>query len=228
MAAAAPIELVIFDCDGVLVDSEVISNRVIVQGLAAIGCPLDEATVGRRFVGRSYQTMARELEAELGRPLPERFVENLEAATLDLLARELQPTRGIAAALARLDRQRCVASSSSVAWIDLCLERTGLSQLVGQHRFSASMVAHGKPAPDLFLHAAATLGVAPAQCLVIEDSEPGLQAGLAAAMRVVGFVGGSHVPDAALHADRLRTLGAAATLADLADLPLLVADLAGG
>ncbi len=215
------VELMIFDCDGVLIDSEVISTRAAVGALAAIGYDIDEDEALRRFVGRTYASMRRQVEADMGRPLPPSFSDDLERSTLEIMATDLQPIAGVGAILEELDLPRCVASSSSLAWIRQGLETTGLIDHFEPHLFSASMVERGKPAPDIFLHAAKEMGVAPARTLVVEDSEAGVLAGVAAGATVIGFTGGSHVVEAD-HAARLLELGARRVIDDMATLPRLL------
>ena len=222
-AANRAVELVIFDCDGVLIDSELISTRAAVSALAAIGYEIDEDEALRRFVGRTYAAMRRQVEADMGRPLPPSFNDDLERSTLEIMATDLQPIAGVGTALERLDLPRCVASSSSLAWIRQGLETTGLIDHFEPHLFSASMVEHGKPAPDIFLHAARAMGVAPTCAVVVEDSEAGVLAGVAAGAKVIGFTGGSHVVDSG-HAVRLLELGAWRVIDDMAMLPRLLAE----
>lgn len=217
-----PVELVIFDCDGVLIDSEVMSTRATVQALAAIGYEVSEADALRRFVGKSYTSIREQIEADWGQRLPPAFNADLERTTLDVMKHELQPIPGVAAVLERLAVPRCVASSSSVAWIRQGLTSTKLIHHLEPHLFSASMVENGKPAPDIFQHAAKEMGVPPDRIVVVEDSLAGVQAGAAAAMTVVGFTGGSHISDAD-HGERLRAAGASHVIDDMAALPSLLA-----
>ena len=160
------------------------------------------------------------LEAELGRALPADLEARIAARIRADFERELTPVRGIHAALARITCPVCVASSSDPARLEHSLRLAGLLTRFAPHVFSAAMVRHGKPAPDLFLYAAQTMGVAPADCLVVEDSEAGVQAGIAAGMRVLGFTDGSHCgPE---HAARLLAAGASLAFADMAALPGLI------
>ena len=183
-------ELTIFDCDGVLVDSERIAIRIDAVVLADLGWPLSEAEIIERFVGRSEEHMVREIEAQLGRRLPA----NWEAAYQDLYVtafeRELRAVEGVVDALDRITSATCVASSGSHAKIERSLRRTDLYGRFEGRIFSASEVANGKPAPDLFLHAAARLGVPPSRCAVVEDSRYGVEAARAAGMAAFGYAGG--------------------------------------
>lgn len=182
--------LVIFDCDGVLVDSEPIANAVFAEHLARVGLDWGPRETERRLVGLSLARCVEIVEAELGRALPEDFLERLQAETFEAFRGELQPVPGIEQALDALDElPRCVASSGSLDKMRFTLGTTGLLPRFEGRLYSASQVERGKPAPDLFLHAAAQMGVAADACVVVEDSLPGVQAGVAAGMRVVGYVG---------------------------------------
>lgn len=184
--------LVIFDCDGVLVDSEPLSVRVLVEALNRHGVDMAEEEAYRRFLGRSLATMKQVMDEEYGFHTGPEF---LEAMRLDLYSRfkkELQPIPGIGDTLDRLQTARCVASSSNPDRIRLSLTITGLIDKLEPNIFSATMVKNGKPAPDLFLHAASQMGFDPKDCIVIEDSPAGIEAAQRAGMTVFGFTGGSH------------------------------------
>ncbi|MFE5563109.1 HAD family hydrolase [Streptomyces sp. NPDC056544] len=186
-----PIELVIFDCDGVLVDSERIAVRVDALVLAELGWNLTEAEIVDRFMGRSSQSMTEEIEAHLGHSLPADWEEEFRPLYRDALAAELTPVPGIVDALDALTGlPTCVASSGSHDKMRFTLGITGLHQRFEGRIFSATEVEHGKPAPDLFLHAAQQMGVAPEACAVVEDSQYGLQAARAAGMRAFAYAGG--------------------------------------
>jgi HAD superfamily hydrolase (TIGR01509 family) len=206
MHFSVPPSLVIFDCDGVLVDSEPIANRVLAEALneAGYAISLDEAVA--RFVGRSMASVIAMVETDHGRSLPEGWLEDCQARTFEAFRRDLLAMPGMEEALKRISVPVCVASSGAPDKIAHSLSLTGLDRFFDGNLFSASMVARGKPAPDLFLYAARTMGVEPEQCLVIEDSVPGVEAAVAAGMRVLGFVGGGHA-DAALES-RLESAGA--------------------
>lgn len=184
--------LVIFDCDGVLVDSEPISMRVMLETLAAAGLELDAETAYARFLGTSMKSICAKLASEDGVRLDEAALDRLRQRLHAAFRAELQPVTGVAGTLDRLKLPFCVASSSQPERIALCLEVTGLRHHFDGKLFSASMVAHGKPAPDLFLHAAKSMGFAPDTALVVEDSPAGIAAAKAAGMRVIGFAGASH------------------------------------
>jgi HAD superfamily hydrolase (TIGR01509 family) len=183
-------DLVIFDCDGVLVDSERISVRIDVQVLAELGWPLTEAEVIERFVGRSEAYMIGEIEAALGRRLEAGWEEPFQQHYRDAFEAELVPVDGVVAALDAIAAPTCVASSSTHERLRHTLGLTGLLERFDGRIFSAEEVENGKPAPDLFLHAAATLGADPARCAVVEDSRFGVDAARAAGMRAFAYAGG--------------------------------------
>lgn len=184
--------LVIFDCDGVLVDSEPVSVRVLVDALRRKGLNMEEAEAYRRFLGRSLATITKTMREEFAIEADESFLEDMRHDLYTRFRKELQPMAGIADALDGLDLRRCVASSSQPERIRLSLTLTGLIDKLEPNIFSAAMVARGKPAPDLFLHAASQMGADPENCIVIEDSPAGIEAGHRAGMAVFAFVGGSH------------------------------------
>jgi HAD superfamily hydrolase (TIGR01509 family) len=178
------IELVIFDCDGVLVDTEPIAVRVTAQVLTGLGWPLTEQEVVERFVGRSRASISVDLLAHLGEAgsiEADRRIQELYWAGIDA---GLTQVDGVASALAEITINTCVASSGSHEKMRKTLGRTGLLPIFEGRIFSAAEVEHGKPAPDLFLHAARSLGVPPERCVVVEDSRPGVQAARAAGDRL--------------------------------------------
>jgi HAD superfamily hydrolase (TIGR01509 family) len=180
-------DAVIFDCDGVLVDSEPVSNRIFQQHLAAIGLEMSLEQTMETFVGRSLTSCVEIIEARLGRSVPDGFLDRLDADTFRALAEEVEPVTGIEAVLAALDCATAVASSGSHEKMRVTLTRTGLRQRFAGRVFSAAEVARGKPYPDLFLYVADRLDVDPSRCAVIEDSRPGVQAAVAAGMAVFGY-----------------------------------------
>jgi HAD superfamily hydrolase (TIGR01509 family) len=186
---AGPIELVIFDCDGVLVDSEPIANRVLAAALSEIGLATTAESSMRDYMGRSWSACVEIFEQRLGRALPAAFEPDFWGR-LDLALRaELQPVPGIHDALARIATPTCVASSGRIDKMRVTLGQTGLWQRFEGRIFTAADVARAKPFPDLFLHAASRMGAAPARCAVVEDSPRGVEAGVAAGMRVLGYAG---------------------------------------
>ena len=186
-------ELIIFDCDGVLIDSEIISAQMLVAELAPFGVQIDLDYVARHFLGRSYPTVLRQIRNEFGLDLPEDFEARYRDRLLAAFETGLQVMPGIPALLEQLALPWCVATSSSRPRAERSLEISGLSERVGGRLYTASQVERAKPAPDLFLLAAREMGVPPARCLVIEDSLNGIRAGLAAGMEVWRFTGGSHL-----------------------------------
>jgi HAD superfamily hydrolase (TIGR01509 family) len=209
--------LLIFDCDGVLVDSEVIAFDVLAQMLASLGKPLSIAECRRRFMGRRTPDVLAEIEGELGHPIPAETGARMKALLFERFRRELRPVAGVKEALACVSPSICVASSSAPDRIALSLDVTGLAPFFGAHVFSAEQVAHGKPAPDLFLFAARSMNVATSDSIVIEDSPTGVLAARRAGMGAIGFAGASHA-DASLEAS-LHAAGADIVITRMADLP---------
>jgi len=229
----SPIELVIFDCDGVLVDSEPLSLRILLAMLADHGVKLlmhgiagfSEGFAPTRPVLRALGVpFCRSLDGvAVGDTALAHMRRDLNAA----ICRELKPILGIRQTLARLDKPVCVASSSQVERIRLSLDVTGLTSFFHDRVFSATMVDRGKPAPDLFLYAAQQMHTAPEDCMVIEDSPAGISAALTAGMRVLAFTGGSHAQTPS-HRDRLAALSPHGVFDDMRALPALLRDLEKG
>jgi HAD superfamily hydrolase (TIGR01509 family) len=217
-------DLIIFDCDGVLVDSEVISCRAHAETLTRHGYPITADQVFDRFLGVSELEAQMIVEAEIGRKLPDNFTSQVNHATLQSYADDLRPVPHVAEALATIRLPKCVASSGTPEKIRHGLTCAGLYDILAPHIFSASQVKRGKPEPDLFLFAAEQMRALPARCVVIEDSVPGVTGARAAGMTVLGFHGGSHCRPG--YADTLRVAGAAATFDDMRELAGLIADLA--
>jgi HAD superfamily hydrolase (TIGR01509 family) len=211
----AETELVIFDCDGVLVDSEVLSCRCLSEALGEAGIEMSTAQVLELFLGRSTAAVVEYCRAA-GRPVPENFLTDLAARVRETFRSQLKPISGVGTVLAQLPLPHCVASSSDLSRVRFSLELTGLAAYFGQSLYTSQMVKHGKPAPDLFLHAASGMGAEPRRTLVVEDSVSGVMAGKAAGMKVWGFVGGSHYR-AQEGSDLLREAGADRILASMAD-----------
>ena len=212
--------LVIFDCDGVLVDSEPLANQSFSAALRPHGLDWSVEETMRRLMGRSLKSCGEIVEAEIGRPLPHDFFEKMQAVTYESFrTAPLLPVPGVKDAIEALQKagcETCVASSGAIEKMKMTLGLTGLWDLFGGKVFSSSMVKRGKPFPDLFLHAALSMNVQPFDCVVVEDSLPGVQAAKAAGMRVFGYVG-------APYADR-DALGAAGAFLfkDMKQLPNLV------
>ncbi len=213
--------LVLFDCDGVLVDSEALVAHVEARLLTAAGFPVSSAEVVARYVGLAEPDMLAAVAADHGRPVPPDLVVALRTAAAHALATDLVPVVGIVDVLASLTHPRCVASGSSPERLALSLEVTGLARFFPVDAvFSASMVRRGKPAPDLFLHAADRMGADPADCMVVEDSPRGVAAAVAAGMTAVGLTAASHATPSL--ADRLLAAGAAHVCATTAELTTLL------
>ncbi|MEV5509965.1 HAD family hydrolase [Streptomyces orinoci] len=185
-----PIELVIFDCDGVLVDSEPLAVRANVRIGAELGWPLTEQDVLDLFVGRSVASVEAEISSRLGNEAAAAWTERFQELHQAAVNAGLTEVAGISEALAAITFPTCVASSGPHHKMRHTLGVTGLYPYFEGRIFSATEVEHGKPAPDLFLHAAAAMGVAPAACVVVEDSKYGVQAARAAGMRALGYAGG--------------------------------------
>lgn len=197
----------IFDFDGVIADSEAIANTVLAEIVTGLGhaTTLDQSL--DRYAGRRWGDAMAEIEAAIGRPLPQNFSGDLKRATLDRLRTDLKEVSGAADFIRRFAHlPRCIASSSSIDRLQLCLAVLGMEAEFGDHVFSADMVARGKPHPDIFLFAAAKLGVNPERCLVIEDSTGGIRAAVAAGMTAVGLCAASHIREG--HDLKLRDAGA--------------------
>jgi D-ribulokinase len=215
-------EVVIFDCDGVLVDSEVIALAVTRRRLGEAGLHLTDEETRERFLGLRLDSAMRRVETELGAPLPKDFPDDLSREILATFARELKGVEGVRQAVGGLRARVCVASSSAPERLSFALRVTGYETLFAPNIFSAAEVAQGKPSPDLFLFAARAMGAAPKDCLVIEDSVAGVAAARAAGMRVFGFVGASHFSRLDEGAD-LTAAGAELIFDDMAKLPDIVA-----
>ena len=183
-----PFELVVFDCDGVLVDSEPVANRVFAEALCEIGLDLGYEQVSREFIGLTLTRCTEIIAERLGGPVPDRFLERLQSSTFDAFRQELHAVRGIERALDRIDLPTCVASSGEHEKMRLTLGLTGLLPRFSGRLYSATEVPRGKPWPDLFLHAAESMAASPSRCAVVEDSLPGVQAARAAGMQVFGYV----------------------------------------
>lgn len=186
-------DLVIFDCDGVLIDSEIISARMLVAELGRLGLTIDLPYVERHFLGRSYPVVMETIRREFGLDLPPNFEAQYREALLAAFQRELKIVPHVRDVLSTIGVPFGVATSSSPRRAEMSLALVGLLPLVGERLFTSTLVARGKPAPDLFLYAAEKMGARPERTLVIEDSLTGIRAGLAAGMTVWRFIGGSHL-----------------------------------
>jgi len=217
----APIKLVIFDCDGVLVDSEPLAMRVLLELIAEQGIAIPRDVAYRSYLGRSLASISESLTQSHGAHLGETALGAMRDRLYALYRRELKPTGWIGEVLAGLELPFCVASSSQPERIRLSLALTGQLPRFEGRIYSASMVENGKPAPDLFLHAAQAMGIAPEHCLVIEDSPAGIVAARAAGMRVFAYVGGSHIAPSGLRPE-IEALAPDAIIEDMRALPGLL------
>jgi HAD superfamily hydrolase (TIGR01509 family) len=210
-------QLVIFDCDGVLVDSEPVATRTLGQVLRELGLDLTQEQIFQHFVGYSLPHVLRVVESMLGRPPPENFLRDLQARTFAAFKTELRAMPGIEEALDRLRVPFCVASSGDHEKMSTTLGITGLLPRFAGRIFSVTQVARGKPFPDVYLFAAQQLRAEPSACVVVEDTPPGVQAGVAAGMTVFGFC--AHTPE-----EKLKAAGAHRTFDDLRALPEMLDD----
>jgi len=217
--------LVIFDCNGVLVDSEPIAAAVLAEAFGRIGVRVTSEAITRRFQGRRPADVFAAFESATAKKLPSDLPATVAAETLKRMRAELRPISHAGHALTWIRGPKAVASSSPPDRIRLSLEVTGLLHFFEQRLFSASQVRHGKPAPDLFLLAAARCQVEPANCIVVEDSAPGVTAAVAAGMTPIGFVGSSHTPGSL--AANLIAAGARTVIGDLRRLKSTITDLRG-
>lgn len=208
--------MIIFDCDGVLVDSEIISNAIDAELMTAAGWPITAQQLIADHIGRPKAELWADIAAQRGQPWPEGLLERSDAMLLERIETDLQPVAGIAAALRRLPQRKAVASSSALPKLRRSLRRCDLLEFFDPAVFSASQVARGKPEPDVFLFAASQCGVLPADCVVVEDSVAGVTAALAAGMPAIGFTAGRHSYPG--HADKLRQAGAWPVVATASDL----------
>jgi HAD superfamily hydrolase (TIGR01509 family) len=208
-------DLVIFDCDGVLVDSELITNRIFVRMLNDLGLPLSLDDMFEKLVGRSMPQCLELIEGMLGRPVPDDFERNYRERTAAALKSEVKAVPGIEAALAVLEVPFCVASSGTHEKMNTTLGVTGLLPKFQHRMYSVTEVANSKPAPDVFLHAARRSGVDPSACAVVEDTPTGVLAGVAAGMTVFGYC-------ALTPRHRLAEAGAHHTFDRMRDLPELI------
>jgi HAD superfamily hydrolase (TIGR01509 family) len=217
--------LLIFDCDGVLVDSEHLACEALAELMTTLGHSMTADQAMLAFAGRSLKDVLARAERLLSRPIPKDLGEQAAVQLMARFRRELQAVAGVKEAIAALPYRRCVASSSDPSRLTLSLDVTGLSALFGNNVFSAVEVANGKPAPDLFLLAARRLGEDPSSCIVIEDSVLGVEAAGAAGMAAIGFAGASHANQGL--AERLAAAGAEPVIHSMANLPAAVEQVVG-
>jgi HAD superfamily hydrolase (TIGR01509 family) len=212
-------ELVIFDCDGVLIDSEAIGVRIEADLLTSSGYPIKSQDVAERFSGLPWDQILRIAERESGLDLAGTLSGRLEQLLDQRLPVEVEAIDGVAETLARLERKRCVCSNTKHSRVELLLDKVGLKHFFAPDIFSAKDLGEGrsKPKPDIFLHGAARMDAQPHRTAVVEDSIHGVEAGIAAGMTVIGFTGGGHSYPG--HAEKLRIAGASTTIGDMRQLP---------
>jgi HAD superfamily hydrolase (TIGR01509 family) len=220
------LEAVIFDCDGVLIDSEVVACQIAAEELTKLGYVITGEEVIRRFAGRTAREMEAEIESDWGQRLPDSYRTAVRERRADAYAGELNAIEGVEEALKSISVPVCVASSSSPETLRVGLGAVGLYDRFAPNIVSAKMVARGKPEPDIFIFAAGWMKVSPSRCLVVEDSVPGVQAAVRAGMPVLGFCGGSHCAPG--HDKKLIEAGAAKAFEDMRELPALFEDHASG
>ncbi|QLF69684.1 HAD family phosphatase [Peteryoungia desertarenae] len=216
-------ELTIFDCDGVLVDSEIIAAKVESKLLTDAGYPISIEEMGERFAGMTWKNILLTIEKEIDIPLSASLIDKSEQLLDQKLAREVKAIEAVPFALARLKGPRCICSNSSAHRLDMMLTKVGLKESFAPHIYSAKDLGPDrvKPKPDIFLHAAQQFGVDPSKCVVVEDSVHGVHAARTAGMRVIGFTGASHTYPS--HADQLTDAGAETVIARMNDLPAVIA-----
>ncbi len=215
------IELVIFDCDGTLMDSEMLAAEVETAALAEFGSKMSANEFVQRFAGTSSENFKETMEEELGRSLPDDHVSKVRAKLNERLWREVKAVEGATAVLDMFDQPRCVCSNAPMEKLKIELTRGELWDRFRPYVFSASdLGVEKKPAPDVFLHAAKEFGIDPKTCIVVEDSISGVKGATAAGMRVVGFTGGSHAWIGL--ADMLTEAGAETVIAKLTELPQVI------
>ncbi|CAI8696813.1 HAD-superfamily hydrolase subfamily IA, variant 3 [Burkholderia sp. IT-111MI5] len=210
----------ICDCDGVLVDSEVIADRVLLDTLTATFPHIDFEAAAKSAFGQQTSRFLAGLESRFGVEMPADFIETIEHNIEIALAQSLAPITGVRDALLKVSLPAAVVSNSRLVRVRNSLKRASLTEIFGERVFSSEQVSRPKPYPDVYLHAAQTLGVAPARCIVVEDSVSGLNAARAAGMKTIAFVGASHIPDN--YADALRAMGITRIMRKMDELPALV------
>lgn len=213
------IELVIFDCDGVLINSEELASEVCVLAVAELGLHLTPQQYADRYAGNPVAEIWKRVAEDIGAPLPDGFRERVDQQVRKRFETELAQIEGVADVLGGLRHPRCVASSTQLPLLKANLARAGLISFFDPHVFSGSQVKRGKPAPDVFLYAASQMGADPRHCLVIEDSLTGVTAARRAGMNVVGFTGGGHISTGL--DKRLQAAGAFATVREMKGLQAL-------
>ncbi|WP_027554556.1 HAD family phosphatase [Bradyrhizobium sp. Cp5.3] len=218
---------IIFDFDGVIADSEVLSNTVLAEIVTELGVPTTVEDAYRDYMGKRFHEVIAAIETAVGRTLPPAFGEHYQDRTLTRFRLELSPIAGVRDFISKFaELSRCIASSSSPDRLAVCLDVLDMVSLFEGRVFSASNVARGKPHPDIFLHAAAEIGVSPRDCIVIEDSASGVIAGRAAGATVIGLLAAGHIRQG--HAATLKDAGAHYIAADYVEVERIVGSLLAG
>lgn len=219
------IKLVIFDCDGVLVDSEILGIAIEVELLASVGYAISIPALTERFSGMSWNDILVILEKECGLSLMDKLLDKTETELDIRLPKQVEAVKGVRAALEAVHLPKCVCSNTKMPRLEAMLDRVGLREYFGDNVFSAKDLGEGrsKPKPDIFLFGAQQMGFEPSQTIVVEDSVHGVQAARAAGMEVIGFTGGSHTYPS--HSNRLREAGAGLVLMHMRELPAAIAEL---
>lgn len=218
-------DLIIFDCDGVLVDSEIIAAQVESRLLTEAGYPISVEEMGERFAGMTWKNILLAIEKEVDIPLSASLLDKSEKLLDQRLERDVKVIEGVKLALSRISTQACICSNSSSHRLDMMLTKVGLKPYFAPHIFSAKDLGPDKvkPRPDIFLHALETFKVSPSRAVVVEDSVHGIHGAVAAGCRVIGFTGASHTYPS--HADRLTDAGAETVISRMSDLPATIAAL---
>jgi HAD superfamily hydrolase (TIGR01509 family) len=217
----APPELIIFDFDGVVADSELLANTILAEFLTSQGLPTTAEESIKLYMGRRWADTEARVAAAMQRPTPADFQDRYRTFVDGRIRAGVQAVPGVVDFLSQHPtRPVCVASSSTPDWLEHGVAKFGLGHALNNRLFSATAVKNGKPAPDIFLHAAAQMGVAPHLCAVLEDSDAGVRGGVAAGMTVIGFLGGAHIRDG--HGAQLIEAGAHALAHSYADVARLL------
>ena len=218
-------DLIIFDCDGVLVDSEVLASRVVSETLGEYGINISAQAVAEKFAGFTDEAIRDHFRLATSVELPENFAQIVEETTIAYIPNELKTLPFIKETLSNLGYNYCVASNSRTDRLNSALDSTGLMDYFPkERRFSSSMVTHPKPAPDLHLLTCSKMGVSPEQALVIEDTPTGVTAAVAAGISVFGFIGAEHISDPKVQSLKLIDAGAIAVFEDMRQLNTMLRD----
>ncbi len=220
-----PIECVIFDCDGVLVDSEIIASQVSLRLLKPYGFHMDIKTYSHRFAGKVEEDILSIIKQDYNLKVPDDFLSRLRLEIEHALDHELQPIKGVKKTIGSIPVTKAVVSNSRLVRVLSSLKVAGLSEYFGDRVFAAEMVKKPKPAPDVYLYAASQLGVDPARCLVVEDSQSGVTAAHRAGMKVIGFLAASHIPEG--HDKVVKEAGAFTTVDHMEELGNLFKEVLG-